>query len=233
MAKVAKDEWKVYKNVFDGFTIQTLFKLITQGHFEGLYAPLQIGKESNIFIAQKEGGFVIVKIYRLETCNFNRMYDYIKSDPRFIGLKKQRRKIIFTWVQREYRNLIAAREVINVPTPYTFSNNVLVMELIGDKTPALMVKDHIPENPKRFFKLTLGSIKDLYKIGLVHADISEFNILNYKEKPYFIDFSQGTSVKDSRAQELLKRDISNVCRFFSKFGVKSDCKKVYQRVVQQ
>ncbi|MBN1502834.1 serine protein kinase RIO [Candidatus Woesearchaeota archaeon] len=231
MPRISKEEWKVYKNVFDKFTIHTLFKLISQGHFDGLHGPHKIGKESNIYLAEKDKRFVIVKIYRLETCNFNKMYSYIRSDPRYIGLQKKRRKIIFAWVQREYRNLLKAREVINVPTPYVFLNNVLVMEMIGDSGPALMIKDHVPSNTKLFFNLTIDSIRRLYKAGLIHADLSEFNILNYHEKPYFIDFSQGTSVNDSWAEELLKRDIGNVCRFFAKWGIKKDPDKLIKDVV--
>jgi RIO kinase 1 len=108
-----REEWKVYKNVLSKFTIDTLFKLISQGHFEGLESPVSIGKEANIFSAvTKENQRVIVKIYRLENCNFNKMYQYIAADPRYVHLKKSRRDVIFSWCQREYRNLLKAREVI-------------------------------------------------------------------------------------------------------------------------
>ena len=75
----------------------------------------------------------MVKIYRLETCDFNRMYDYIKDDQRYLKIKKGKRNIVFTWVQREYRNLLKARQAnVSVPTPLTFLKNVLVLEFIGD-----------------------------------------------------------------------------------------------------
>ena len=107
MAKKTKEEWKTYQNVFDNFTYRVLDRMISQGHFEGLVGPVSIGKEANVFSAEAaDGSLVIVKIYRLEACDFNRMYDYIKNDPRFVGLKRQRRKVIFSWVQREYRNLM-------------------------------------------------------------------------------------------------------------------------------
>ncbi|MBN2423217.1 serine protein kinase RIO [Candidatus Woesearchaeota archaeon] len=230
MPKISKEGWKIYKNVFDEFTIKTIFKLITQGYFEGLTSPCKIGKESNVFLAKKNNEQLIVKIYRLESCNFNKMYDYIKSDPRYSKLKKQRRKVIFSWVQREYRNLLKAREAINVPTPYTFINNVLVMEMIGDDEPALQLKDLIPENLESFFNKTLDAVKKLYKTGIVHADLSEFNILNYNEKPYFIDFSQGTSVKDQRAEELMERDIWNLCRFFRRYGLELNTEEILKKI---
>ena len=95
MAKKSKEKFKVYKNVFDEFTLRTLFHLESKGHFleEGL-VPISIGKESNVFWGQGKAGEVVLKIYRLETCDFNRLYDYIKYDPRFLKLKKQRRKVI-------------------------------------------------------------------------------------------------------------------------------------------
>jgi len=193
-----KEEFKTRHDVFDGFTNRTIYKLITQGHFEGLESPISIGKESNVFSAlKKDGTRVMVKIYRLETCDFNRMYDYIKDDPRFLNLKRGKRNIIFTWVQREYRNLMKAREAnLSVPTPLTFSKNVLVLEFIGDNGMiAPKLKDEIPKNPKEFFEKIISNIKKLYKAGLVHADLSAFNILNCNEKPVFIDFSQCTSLE--------------------------------------
>src|SRR3990167_4572184 len=122
-----REEFKTRNDVFDRFTSQTLFKLISRGYFEGLESPISIGKESNVFSAiRKDGTYVMVKIYRLETCDFNRMYDYIKDDPRFLNLKRGKRNIIFSWVQREYRNLLKAREAnVSVPTPLVFINNTI------------------------------------------------------------------------------------------------------------
>jgi len=223
----AKEKFKTYQNVFDEFTYRTLFKIISQGHFEGLIGPVSIGKESNVFVCKKEDQKVISKIYRLETCDFNRMYDYIKDDPRFQGLKKQRRKIIFAWCQREYRNLLRAREAqVRVPTPITFLNNVLVMEFIGDKEPAPKLKDVIPKNKKAFFNDIISNIKKLYKAGFVHADLSHFNILNYKEKPVFIDLSHATPTKNPNSRELLERDIRNICTFFKKLGLNINEEKI-------
>ncbi|MBI2651909.1 serine protein kinase RIO, partial [Candidatus Woesearchaeota archaeon] len=202
-------------------------------HFEGLESPISTGKESNVFSAIKKGGArVMVKIYRLETCDFNRMYDYIKDDPRFVNLKRGKRNIIFSWVQREYRNLLKAREAnVSVPTPLTFSNNVLVLEFIGDNELfAPKLKDEIPKNPNEFFEKIVSNIKKLYKAGLVHADLSAFNILNYNEKPIFIDFSQCTTLDSSRANEYLERDIRNICNFFKKIGLKINETRVKEQI---
>ncbi len=228
-----KEEFKVWGGVFDQFTQRTVFRLISQGHFEGLESPISIGKESNVFSAlRKDGTRVMVKIYRLETCDFNRMYDYIKDDPRYLRIKKGKRNIVFTWVQREYRNLLKAREAnVNVPTPLTFYNNVLVLEFVGDDGfIAPKLKDEIPENPREFFDKILINIKRLYKAGLVHSDLSAFNVLNHNETPVFIDFSQCTTIESSRADEYLKRDVKNVCSFFRKIGLGADEEKAKKQI---
>ena len=218
-----QEKFKTYNDVFDLHAERILFKLISQGHFDGLIGPVSIGKEANIFVAQKGDKKVIVKIYRLETCDFNKMYDYIRYDTRYVGLKRKRRKIIFTWCQREFGNLMKAREAeIKVPMPIAFKDNILVMEFIGDENAAPKVKDLRPKDPDKFYKLMVEDMKKLHKAGLVHGDLSEFNILNYKGKPCMIDMSQASPLDSSNAEDLLNRDIKNIVRFFSKLGVKAD-----------
>lgn len=217
------NEFKTYSDVFDEFTLRNVFKLSSQDYFvDGSLSPLFIGKESNVFIAKnKEGKKVIVKIYRLSTCDFNQMYNYIKLDERYAALKKQKRKVIFAWAQREFRNLLKAREAgVRVPIAHTCLFNIIVMEFIGHEGAAKKLKDLEPENKKRFYDETLKNMKKLHKAGLVHGDLSSFNILNLDDKPIFIDFSQCTVTKSSNAEELLNRDISNVGNYFNKIGFK-------------
>ncbi|MBI2108109.1 serine protein kinase RIO [Candidatus Woesearchaeota archaeon] len=230
-----REKFKTMHNVFDEFTNRNLFKLISRGHFRGLESPIFIGKESNVFSALTEDGRkVMVKIYRLEACDFNRMYDYIKSDVRYTRIKKGRRNIIFMWVQREYRNLLKAREAgVSVPTPIAFLHNIIVLEMIGSTNAlAPMLKDRKPKDIRDFFKKIIGNMRKLHKAGLVHADLSGFNILNCDEMPVFIDFSQATSTEDSRAAEFLERDIRNICTLFRKFGFSADEKKAKEKIVR-
>jgi RIO kinase 1 len=233
MARKSKEEWKIYKNVFDNFTINTLNKLEAQGHFDELLSPVMIGKEANVFSAAKVGKKVIVKIYRLHSCNFNRMYDYIKQDKRFVNLRNQRRKVIFAWVQREYRNLLKAREAgVRVPTPITAENNVIVMEFIGDSSPAPQAKDRYPKDPKAFIDDIVKNMSLLQKkASIVHADLSPFNILNHEDQPVLIDFSQGTSTDSNNAEELLERDILNIAKFAKKLGLDLDEEKVRKKIL--
>ncbi|MAE42867.1 serine/threonine protein kinase [Candidatus Woesearchaeota archaeon] len=220
--KEGKEKFKTKHGVFDEFTNRTIFKLITEGHFRGLESPISIGKESNVFSAlNKSDERVIVKIYRLETCDFNIMHGYIKNDPRYQQISRKKRNIIFAWVQREYRNLMIAREAqVNVPIPITFSNNILVLEFVGKGNEiAPKLKDKIPKNKKLFFDKVVDNMRKLYKAGLVHADLSAFNILNFNELPVFIDMSQATTLQHPQAEEFLERDVRNISNFFKKYGL--------------
>lgn len=225
MSKVKSQErYKTLKDVFDDFTEKTIFKLISQGIIEGLESPISVGKESNVFSAKtKDREKRIAKIYRLQTCDFNRMYDYIKCDPRFTGLEKKRRKIIFFWAQREYKNLLLFRKIgVRVPIPITVLNNVLIMEFIGNEAAALKLKDKTPLNPEEFFDELIKILKKMRKAGVVHTDLSAFNILNYQERPVLIDLSQATTKDNPNYEEYWKRDIHNVVKYFQKTGLKVD-----------
>lgn len=220
MAKISHEKWKVYGNVFDNYTNRLLFKISSQGHYDQIASPVSIGKEANIFTAHtKDKRHVIIKIYRLESCNFNKMYDYIKSDQRFVSIKKQRRKVIFMWVSREYQNLLKARELgVRVPTPLTVTDHILVLEMIGKTIPAPKLKDYGINH--EIAKKIIDMMKKMYKGGLVHGDLSEFNILVDDGVPVFIDFSQSTIKNDPNYNEYWQRDILNMARYFKKTGIK-------------
>jgi len=232
MVRKSREDWKIYKNVFDNFTNRVLFKLQGQKIIDELKSPVEIGKESNVFTASSPNGTVIVKIYRLESCNFNKMYEYIRQDNRYMDMKKSRRDTIFAWVQREYRNLMKSREAgVRVPAPLAVNNNVIVLSMIGDETPSPQLKDDYPEDPETYFEELKKQLRTLYKADLVHGDLSEFNILNYRNQPVLIDFSQSTTTSSPNAMELLQRDIGNLRRFFKKLKLDVDIEETIKFIV--
>ena len=78
-------------------------------------------------------------------------------------------------------------------------------------------KKHYRQEPsKKFHQECKDMIEKLKAGGLVHGDISAFNILNQDEHPVFIDFSQATTVTSPRARELYERDLKNLDAFFRK-----------------
>lgn len=233
MAKKTHEEWDVYNNVFDTFTDQVLKKLQGQGYFDELLHLIALGKEGNVFLAKRGDGFVCVKIYRLQTCDFNKMLDYLKLDPKFASITNKRREIIFLWAQKEYRNLITMYEnKIRVPKPIACEKHALVMEFIGDEegNPAQQMLKVYPTNPKACFDEIVSFMKTLYSIDTVHGDLSEYNILMQNDKPVIIDVSQATSNKNMGFDDYLKRDCKNICHFFTKLGVDCDAESLYTQI---
>ena len=229
----SNDKFETFKDVFDEKTLLTLHKLEADGYFDSLKSPISIGKESNVFSAcKKDGTYVCIKIYRINTADFKKMYEYIAADPRFHGLQKKRRRIIFAWAQREYRNLLTAYDSdISVPKPYAVKDNVLVMEFIGNKgIAAKRLKEKEPKDCKKFSLDLIKNLKRMYKIGLIHGDLSEFNILNHNEKPIIIDFSHSVKTSYPSAGSLLERDINNMQKYFTKHKMKIDIREVLRKI---
>ncbi len=224
-----QERFRTAKGVFDAFTNKTLYELQKRGVFDELLSPLSIGKESNVFIAKKGSKKVIVKIFRMQNAEFMKMYDYIRKDPRYEFLRNHRRQIILAWAQREYKNLLKCEKgKIRVPKTIGWRNHIIVEEMIGE--PALPLKDAEPEDPKAFFDEVVNQMKKMYKIGLIHGDLSSFNILNFDGVPVLIDFSQGTIIRTPNSEELLVRDIKNVVQYFNKIGLKINVDEVFKKV---
>lgn len=228
-----KEKFKTLKDVFDLSSERCIFKLMSQGYIKGLESPISIGKEANIFSALTDNDEPrIVKWYRVMTCDFNRMYDYIRVDPRF-HVKHNKRDIVFTWAQREFRNLLLARDAgVRVPTPFVCLKNILVMEFIGSDSPAPKLKDSSPKDVKSFFSDLIFQLRKLYNARLVHGDLSPFNILNFDEKPVLIDFSQATTLDDPNSKAFLIRDVKNIASYFRKKGLQVDESEVVESITK-
>jgi RIO kinase 1 len=231
----SREAWKTYGNVFDEHSEQLLRKLASQGYFEELTGAIALGKEANVFSATtKDGSLVAVKIYRLQNCNFNKMYEYISQDPRYLSLRGRKRRIIFAWTQREFRNMLKAREHIRVPTPLAFKDNILVMEYINQGTEAApQLKDADMEHPKQIYDDVIAGVRDLYLAGLIHGDLSAYNILLQQQKPVFIDLSQTTATDSPNAKELLLRDLTIISTFFKKHGIKREPEELFKEVTRK
>ena len=89
-----------------------------------------------------------------------------------------------------------------------------------------------PKDPEKEFNLIIENINKLYKAGLIHADLSEYNILMGK-KIYFIDFAQGTIKNNVMAQDFLKRDVENITRFYSNYIEVSDVNETLKGILNE
>ena len=202
--------------------------MIKKGLFETLDYPISTGKEANVFRAStKEKDYLAVKIYRVETATFTNLKKYIIGDPRFKNITKKY-DLIDEWASKEFANLrICAKSEIHAPKPVLHQKNILVMEFLGyEGLPFPTLQDFGSLYPEEDLKQILEDIKKLYKNGLVHSDLSEYNIVITPNGPYFIDVGQAVILAHPKAEEFLERDVRNVLRYFNKYKIKKDLDEV-------
>ncbi|QLH74663.1 MAG: serine protein kinase RIO [Methanomassiliicoccales archaeon] len=229
---------KVLDEVFDQRTMLAIYKFMTGGLIDHLDFPISTGKEGNVFRATTpEGGHVVLKIYRINTATFHSISKYIEGDPRFKGLKGSHRKLIYAWCTKEFKNLTRMLDAgIRVPEPYDFHENILLMEYIGSEerpAPALRSVELSPDVANEFYDEVLKFIKAAYrKAGLVHGDLSEYNILVHEGHPWIIDCGQAVTTDHPNADELLLRDVKNINRYFRSLDVKVKSDEEIMRTVK-
>jgi len=228
---------KTSDEVFDKSTIHTLEKFISNGVIDILDFPISTGKEGNVFRGlTPDKKFVAVKIYRTNTATFKHISQYIIGDPRFKSMPSNKRGIMYAWTKKEFKNLQRLQSAkVRCPKPLKCRNNVLIMEYIGEsERPAPMLKDVEMKNPLEIFNELIDFIKKMYKKAeIVHGDISAFNILMHKNKPYIIDVGQGVLLEHPNSDDFLKRDIHNIVNYFKKFGIRADEKNLYDEIIKK
>ncbi len=226
------DERKTYDEVFDRHTLLTFQKLISDGTIGTLDFPVSTGKEGNVFRATSSKGPRAVKVYRVSTATFKTISRYIEGDPRFPRLGGNRRKIIYAWASKEFKNLSRmADHGVRVPKPYRCIENILVMRYLGSKlraAPELRTLE--VGDPERLFDLLLQDMKRIHRAGLVHGDLSEYNVLIWRKLPYIIDVGQAVPLDHPHADEWFERDIRNMARYFGRNGVKVSEEELAQLV---
>ena len=212
------------EEVFDQTTRMVVFDLLNSGVFYELNGVVSSGKEARVYWAtNKEGTDLAVKIYLTSSAEFKRgMHKYIEGDPRFKDVKHDTRSLIAVWAQKEFRNLLEAYAAnVRVPKPIAVKSNVVVMEFIGKEgVSAPSLKEQSPNNPEKVYKIIVTYLKRLHqKAKIVHGDLSEYNIMMWKGRPVVFDVSQSVSTQHPLADFMLRRDLANVNRFFSRLNV--------------
>jgi len=186
-----------------------------------MFGVVSAGKEARVYWAKnRRGEDVAVKIYLTTTAEFRKsIRQYIIGDPRFESVSGDLRKLILKWVQKEYKNLKRMYEAgVRVPKPYYAYRNILVMEFIGEngiRAPLLKEVRLTDEEYVEIYEKIVHYIKLMYnKAKLVHADLSEYNIMLYGGEPVIIDVSQAVTLDHPMAMYFLIRDIKNIIRYF-------------------
>jgi RIO kinase 1 len=219
------DQFKVEQSVFDDATLAALYKLVQDGHVEAFGGPVSTGKEANVYEALGEDDYELaVKIYRINASNFRHMREYLEGDPRFEGIGSDKKAVVLAWTRKEFANLRRARKAgVRVPEPIAVQRNVLVMDLVGHATDrARRLAEVSVENPETSFEVVREYMRRLYAAGLVHGDLSEYNLIVYDDVLYVIDMGQAATIHHPNADTFLERDCQNIAAFFTRQGFEVD-----------
>ncbi len=223
--------------VLDQRTRMILLQMINRGVVSEIHGAISTGKEANVYgaVMYPDSGSEpvqrAIKIYKTAILVFKDRERYITGEHRFkAGADKgNNRKMVKLWAEKEFRNLRRLHAAgIACPEPLMLKLHVLVMEFLGDKRgyayprlrDARLTGDDVDEQWRHLYIQLLGVMRRLYQVcSLVHADLSEYNILYHDRQLYIIDVSQSVEHDHPRALEFLRMDIKNVGDFFRRQGV--------------
>uniref|UniRef100_A0A1B6CH20 Serine/threonine-protein kinase RIO1 n=2 Tax=Clastoptera arizonana TaxID=38151 RepID=A0A1B6CH20_9HEMI len=218
------------EQVMDPRTRMILFKLLNRGFIQEINGCISTGKEANVYHAtgSRDGitSDFAIKIYKTSILVFKDRDKYVSGEFRFRHgyCKHNPRKMVRTWAEKEMRNLVRMHSVgLPVPEPILLRSHVLLMKFLGvDGWPSPKLKDVELQQSKacKLYRDCIIMMWTMYnKCKLVHADLSEFNILYHNGKLYIIDVSQSVEHDHPHALEFLRKDCTNVTEFFHRKDV--------------
>lgn len=228
----------VTEQVLDPRIRMILLKMINRGVFFEVNGCLSTGKEANVYHAVTDDGqHRAIKIYKSTILTFKNRDRYVTGEYRFRNgySRSNPRKMTQTWAEKEMRNL-KRLEAAGIPCPEAIllKLQVLVMRFIGDDKgwPAPRLKDfpnldkELHDDPQgsttvkeRLYRQCCSYMRRLYQdCHLVHADLSEYNMLVHHDSLVIIDVSQSVEHDHPHALDFLRIDCQNVLRFFSSSG---------------
>ncbi|KAL8932026.1 MAG: hypothetical protein Q9216_006992 [Gyalolechia sp. 2 TL-2023] len=236
-----KNDRATSEQVLDPRTRMILLQMINRDIVSEVHGCLSTGKEANVYhalsVPQEEGSEAAVaplhraiKVYKTSILVFKDRDKYVIGEYRFRQgySKSNNRAMVKVWAEKEMRNLKRIYAAgIPCPEPVHLRLHVLVMGFLGDRkgTPAPRLKDvelvggDAEERWKQLYLQLLGYMRVLYQTcRLVHADLSEYNVLYHQDKLWLIDVSQSVEHDHPRSLEFLRMDIKNVTDFFSRKG---------------
>lgn len=202
-----------------------LFKLINNGVLEDINGVISTGKESVVLHANGDTSFpdyvvpkeCAIKVFKTTLNEFKTRDKYIEADYRFKDRfsKQNPRKIVHMWAEKEMHNMMRLQKIgMNCPDVVCLKKHILLMSFIGrDNKPAPKLRDVIlkPEKWQSVYNEVAEGMHKMYNVGhLIHADLSEYNILWWENKCWFIDVSQSVQPDHPNGLEFLLRDCRNI-----------------------
>jgi RIO kinase 1 len=208
--------------------------LIDDGVIDEVLRSLKSGKEATVYLVRSGAHLCCAKVYRdMRQRSFQRRAQYqegrkvrgsrqaraMSKSTRF-GRKEQEAQWKNAEVEALYR-LVAAG--VRVPKPYGYFNDTLLMELVtdaaGEPAPRLGEVDLSPETARAYHHFLIGQIVRMLSIGLIHGDLSEFNVLVGTEGPVIIDLPQAVNAAGNNAAlAMLERDVNNIRGTLGRFA---------------
>ncbi|MFB4368418.1 MULTISPECIES: PA4780 family RIO1-like protein kinase [unclassified Pseudomonas] len=208
--------------------------LVEDGLVDEVIRPLMSGKEAAVYVVRCGSELRCAKVYKeANKRGFRQAAEYQEGrkvrnsrDARAMakGSKYGRKNQEDNWQNAEVAALFRlANAGVRVPKPYDFLDGVLLMELVtdgeGDVAPRLNDVDLHPEDAREFHAFMIEEIVKMLCAGLVHGDLSEFNVLLGPDGPVIIDLPQAVDAAgNNHAFKMLERDVGNMAAYFGQFA---------------
>ncbi len=189
---------------------------------------IKSGKEASVYLVKIKGELCALKVYKEDHLKASNA-EYIagkhfreKSHARAVAKKTKFGKDLIQklWTKREFYMLKKFNGAgASVPKVFDYTDNAILMEYLGDENseaPRLKSIKLSLEDLKKVKDEVMESIQIFLDNGVVHGDLSEFNILYWNNKPYIIDFPQAVDVKrNPNWEEVFERDKKNLEKYFN------------------
>ena len=211
-----------------------LQSLVEEGLIDSVVRQLMSGKEAMVYVVRCGDETRCAKIYKeADQRSFRQAVDYTENrkvknsrQARAMakGTKFGRQASEAAWQSAEVDALYKLADAgVRVPRPHNFCDGVLLMELVtdanGDAAPRLNDVDFTPEEARRHHASLIAEVIRMLCAGIVHGDLSEFNILLADDGPVIIDLPQAVDAAgNNHASRMLLRDVANLRNFFGRFA---------------
>lgn len=222
-----KSDHATIENVLDSRIKNKLHKLFEKGILAEINGCISTGKEANVYYAKsKNKDEIAIKIYRTSILTFRNREKYIRGEYRFdhVHSLSNPRKMVKVWAEKEFSNLKRLEQGgVRAPRPILSGGHLLLMEFLGsDGWAAPKLKDAVLTDSKSrtLYRECIEIMWKMYnKCRLVHADLSEYNMLYHDGSIVVIDVSQAVDRDHCNAMEFLRNDCSNITGMTKKYFV--------------